>query len=100
MTGAFIPAGSLTEGRVLHSATSLPDGRVLVMGGLGGDYFVLASAEVWDPVTAAFVPAGSLREGRRNPTAVLLPDGRVFVVGGEGDSDYIGSAEVWVPSAG
>ena len=46
-TGAFDPAGSLAEARWAHTATLLPDGRVLVVGGRGDG--ILASAEVWEP---------------------------------------------------
>ena len=47
-TESFIPAGSLSRSRTGHTATLLPDGRVLVVGGRfdGG---LVASAEVWTP---------------------------------------------------
>jgi hypothetical protein len=117
-TASFSPAGSLAEarGEVLgcawclagsgrHTATLLPDGRVLVVGGDGGDAGAVASAEVWDPATALFSPAGSLAEARFAHTATLLSDGRVLVVGGAGSfppdspsSAGHASAEVWDPA--
>ncbi len=47
--GTFSPAGSLAKARDKHTATLLPDGRVLVVGGFGVDRDLLASAEVWEP---------------------------------------------------
>ena len=57
-TETFVTAGSLSVTRADHSATLLPDGRVLVVGGFGEplgttcgfhDCVVRASAEVWEP---------------------------------------------------
>jgi hypothetical protein len=56
----------------------LRDGRVMVMGGDGGQ----TVAELWDPKTGVFTLAGSMVEGRSQFTAHTLPDGRVMVVGG------------------
>ena len=101
VAASFAAAGSLAEGRNDgQTATLLPDGRVLVVGGHGGKRAAL-TAEVWDPVTASFSPAGSLAEPRSHHTATLLLDGRVLVVGdccdGKGN---VASAEVWEPSDG
>ena len=49
-TGTFGPAGSLAGPAILHTATPLPDGRVLVIGGWDGDEY-LASTEAWSPLT-------------------------------------------------
>ena len=46
-SGAFGPTGSLAEARSFHTATLLPDGRVLIVAGFDDD--ILASAKVWDP---------------------------------------------------
>ncbi len=104
-TGAFSPGGSLIEARKGHTATLLPDGRVLAIGGgsySGEEPVTLASAELWDPVSEDFSPAGSLIEDRIGYTASLLPDGRVLVVGGESGPGEVplASAEVWDPATG
>ena len=85
-SGTFRSTGAPAEKRALHTATLLPDGRVLVVGGLTirdpEGYVGLASAEVWDPATETFSPTGSLSVARAWHTATALPDGRVLVVGG------------------
>ena len=78
----FRPAGRLSVGRRFHTATLLPDGRVLVIGGRDPEDRPLATAEIWDPKRRAWSAAGRLPVGRCCHTATLLDDGRVLVVGG------------------
>jgi hypothetical protein len=98
----FTPAASPVEPRSHHTATALPDGRVLVVGGWSRSASP-ASAVIWDPATETFGPTGSPAEERSRHTATLLIDGRVLVVGGWDldavvrDKDPLPSAEVWVP---
>src|SRR5262249_39956447 len=61
--GRFSNTGSRTEARERHSATLLPDGRVLIAGGLR--YGVIpccttypTSAELYDPESGTFPPTG------------------------------------------
>src|SRR4051812_29025125 len=49
----WTPAGKLHHARALTTASLLPDGRVLVIGGEDDDYTMLASAEILDPQTNA-----------------------------------------------
>ena len=94
-TATFSPAGSLAEPRVEHTATLLPDGRVLIVGGIDWteSQRSAGAAEIWDPETATFSPAGELEASRWGHAAVLLPDGRVLVVGGA----WRRLSEIWDP---
>ncbi len=58
-TDAFTEAGDLSEARVDHTATLLPNGKVLVTGGYGikdSSSGLTSSAELYDPATNNFSP--------------------------------------------
>jgi hypothetical protein len=79
--GLFFATGKMTTARRSHTATLLPDGRVLVAGGHGprGE---LASAELYDPSTGTFAPTGDMISGGNasgGGRAILLPNGQVFI---------------------
>ena len=98
-TNAWEPAGSLASARVLHTATLLPSGQVLVAGGYNGSSgTALASAELYDPATNTWSAAGSLTTARYSHTATLLPSGqKLLVAGGWGSSGVLASAELYLP---
>ncbi|HUP70619.1 MAG TPA: kelch repeat-containing protein [Acidimicrobiales bacterium] len=82
---SWAPAGSLSTPRFSHTATLLPDGRVLVAGGAVTEeqrYVPLAGAEIFDPRTGAWVSAGPMAVPRENHTATVLDGHRVLVAGG------------------
>jgi hypothetical protein len=84
-TGTFTPTGNMTEARSNHTATLLPDGRVLIAGGTvgqGSGASDLATAELHDPSAGTFAATGNMTTPRSDHTAILLPDGRVLIVGG------------------
>jgi len=81
-TGAWTPTGSLNGARANHTATLLPNGKVLVVGGGDGTTNYLASAELYDPLTRAWSVIGSMTFARSSHTATLLPNGKVLVAGG------------------
>jgi galactose oxidase-like protein/Kelch motif protein len=101
-TGTWTITGSLNTGRWGHTATLLPDGKVLVAGGYNPLGVVEASAELYDPATGTWTVTGSLNADRTRHTATLLPDGRMLVAGGIGGSDFhkLASAELYDPATG
>jgi N-acetylneuraminic acid mutarotase len=73
--------GDLNTSRYLHTATLLPDGKVLVAGG-SNSVGALDSAELYDPDKGTWSNTGSLNVARSIHTATLLQDGKVLVAGG------------------
>ncbi|AFE04643.1 hypothetical protein COCOR_02436 [Corallococcus coralloides DSM 2259] len=73
------------EARAAHTATTLPDGRVLITGGYlpqaNGTRPVSGTTEVFNPADGTFSPGPDVG-ARAFHTASLLPDGRVFLAGG------------------
>jgi len=93
-------AGSLSTARDSHTATLLPNGKVLVVGGRYSTT-MYATAELYDPATGIWSTTGSLSTGRVYHTATLLPNGKVLVAGGI-NSAYakLPTAELYDPSVG
>src|SRR4051812_40200027 len=85
LTATWSPAGSMAAARSNHVAVRLPNGKVLVAGGVAG-LNILASAEIYDPATNIWAPAASMRTARYVFVAALLPNGKVLVAGGAGTS--------------
>lgn len=92
---AWLFAGNMNVARQDHNLVTLPDGRILAVGGTGENGSVYA-AEMYDPASATWtVMASSFPEISRgyHSTAVLLPDGRVVVAGGDDEP----TAQIYKP---
>jgi flagellar hook assembly protein FlgD len=97
----FAPTGSMSVGRHMHTATLLPNGKVLITGGNNGGYVYLSSAELYDPVAGAFTVTGSMSTPRgRAHASTLLANGKVLVTGGNNGSTPVSSAELYDPVSG
>ena len=102
-TGTFSLTASLNDHRSVHSATLLPSGNVLIVGGIQttspGIGFSLASAEIYSVGGASFSFTGSLTTGRGDlwiwSGSSLLGNGKVLVVGGT-----TAAAELFDPATG
>jgi len=96
----FVATGSMAAARAEHTATLLNNGKVLVAGGIDPTGVILASSELYDPVSKSFSTSGSMGAGRRDFTATLLPSGKVLVTGGLASAGPLTSAEIYDPIAG
>src|SRR5262245_57457814 len=93
--------GDLNYGRYAHSATLLPNGKVLVVGGSGGIGGIGNSAELYDPATGVWTTTGSLFFDRFGHTATRLQNGKVLVSGGltySNSSSSLDTVELYDPA--
>jgi hypothetical protein len=104
-TGSWTRTGDMTMARTFHSATLMPDGTVLVVGGYGENDKPYESAELYDPRTGLWTlidsPMAAIKRdpGHAEHAAVLLPDGTVLIVGAYSLVDDV-LAEVYDPRTG
>jgi uncharacterized protein (TIGR03382 family) len=78
-----------------HTATLLPDGRVLATGGANAANNPQATAEVYNPLTRVWSTSGGLTQARYQHTATLLPNGKVLVAGGNTPTSSTASANLY-----
>jgi len=90
------PMGLSVTGAI---ATPLSNGKVLLTGG-GATGGVIASAELYDPVSNTWSAAGAMNVSRDYHTATLLQNGKVLVVGGYDGSAGTTEVDLYDPSSG
>ncbi|MBK8038201.1 MAG: tandem-95 repeat protein [Verrucomicrobiaceae bacterium] len=100
VSNTFTTTGSLAQARSGHSATLLPNGKVVVIGGLGTSS-TLSSVEIYDPAAGTWsTSTASLATARKYHTATLLADGRVVIVGGSSSADAaLASVEIFASNS-
>ncbi len=102
VTATWRPTRNMNQARTGHAAILLPNGRVLVAGGMDSNWDPIAGAELYDPATGEWTPTGAMWTARHSFGCVLLMNGDVLVAGGWPHiTDYgIGEAEVYNPASG
>lgn len=101
-TRTFTRTGDMQVARAFHTATLLPDGKVLIVGGdteYTSDSRLAACcrAELYDPSTGTFSRTGNTTSLRIFHSATLLQDGRVLLTGGSQEN---AGAEIYDPNSG
>ena len=102
VSGTWTPTGSMKMARYNHTASLLPNGKVLVAGGA---YDLSGSAELYDPATGQWTYTGSMTTNRHDHTATVLTNGMVLVAGGlvsvsVFNSGATATAELYNPATG
>jgi Galactose oxidase, central domain len=97
-TGSFTATGNMTTGRSGHTATLLPDGKVLIAGGVElanrpPGVRAAISAELYDPTTGTFSATGNMAVAGWC-SAILLNDGTVLIAHNNRN------AELYYPATG
>ncbi|WP_437647217.1 kelch repeat-containing protein [Sorangium sp. So ce362] len=95
-TGAWTVVTPMHQLRGGHTATLLPSGEVLVVGGSGDPE---ADVELYDPEADTWTVPALMDVMRIWHTATLLSSGEVLVAGGTLASDTLSSAELYDPEA-
>ena len=82
-TGSWTATGAMPVARDSHTATLLPNGKVLIAGGENFSDGAFASALLYDPATGTWAATGTMPRAFRRHTATLLSNGKVLVAGGD-----------------
>jgi uncharacterized protein (TIGR03437 family) len=103
-TNAWTPTGLMNAGRVLHTITLLPNGKVLAAGGSSAAFrpMLQNTAELYDPATNTWTLTGEMTTPRVTHSTTLMANGRVLVSGGSSDGNTIvlAQCELYDPATG
>ena len=107
---SWAATGPMVKPRQLAQSVRLPDGRVLIAGGMTladkPAQTISTSAEIYDPASNLWTAAAALAEARYAYVLALLPNGQALAVGGARDYDccwtegsFVRTIEVYNPLA-
>lgn len=97
VTNSWTPVATMAHRRVGHTASLLPDGRVLIVG--GADYAEYKyDVEFFHPSAGTFSNGPALPARRYFHGAVTLAGGRVLIAGGMNHFERFASALIYDPA--
>jgi N-acetylneuraminic acid mutarotase len=96
----WVTNGSLNLARFGHSATLLPDGQVLIAGGVCTNGSSTNVAELYDPATGLDRLAKPMISARTAHTATLLLNGQVLITGGINGDQTLSESERYDSATG
>ncbi len=81
-----------------HTATLLPNGKVLIAGGMDSKNHAVATAALYDPLAETWTETGSLAMPRFYHKATLRADGKVLVEKGHDGRSPVSIKELYDPT--
>ncbi len=72
----------MTTARAGHTATFMPDKKVMIAGGQNDHEVVLATTEVYDPTKETFSPGEKMFTAREGHVATAIGDRHIIITGG------------------
>lgn len=88
-TETWITGPTMTDKRVTHSMAVLPNGKVLISGGLAPNGFApttLKTCELFDPTSNTLSQTNDMNKDRAEHISVTMQDGKILCSGGGGIS--------------
>jgi hypothetical protein len=95
-TEAFTPVSPMSTPRTGSAAIRIPDGRVLVFGGVDSNCAAVDTVEAFDPDSGTFQVIAIGFPKISDFSATLLEDGEILIAGGHGSTDWTATAASWL----
>ena len=83
LSNTWAKTGDLNIPRHVYEMRLLPDGRVIIIGGMTDmNVATTATSEIYDPATGLWTLAANMIEARENAQSCVMPDGSIMLFGG------------------
>jgi hypothetical protein len=91
-----LTVNEMNEGRSVATATELPDGNVIIIGGYGDDN-VLKSTEIYNPMFGTFTKGPEMNFNRLGHSSTMLRNGKIIICGGASYEGHQNRVEFYDP---